>query len=72
MAELPKEIKVDIIVVKAVPYQLCPKCNGEGTVMVNTYNGSPTSLTSGPIICDVCKGEKLIPMCLINDGVFPN
>ena len=46
-------------------YQLCPKCNGQGTVSkppwvdgdVNEWIGSAT----GGYICDVCNGAKIIP-----------
>ena len=34
-------------VLPAVPYQLCPKCGGDGGVLVQ---------------CDVCGGNKIIPM----------
>lgn len=40
------------------PYQLCPKCNGDGDLA--RYN-SP-ALHSGTPICDVCNGGKIIPM----------
>ena len=45
-----------------VPFQLCPKCNGDGEVMVLNFYGSPTGLSAGPTVCPVCKGERLIPM----------
>jgi hypothetical protein len=34
-------------VLATVPYQLCPKCGGDGTVMVQNWNGSPTSISNG-------------------------
>ena len=40
------------------PYQLCPKCNGDGDLA--RYN-SP-ALSTGHPICDVCNGNKIIPM----------
>ena len=43
------------------PYQLCPKCNGDGDLA--RYN-SP-SITSLCPVCDVCNGAKIIPMSLI-------
>lgn len=48
--------------IKYVPYQLCPKCNGDGIVLVNKWYGSPTSISSGVHTCDVCNGNKIIPM----------
>lgn len=39
-----------------VPYQLCPKCNGDGKIEYR-YGGS--------FICDVCNGNKIIPQCII-------
>lgn len=49
-----------------VPYQLCPKCQGDGQVMVQQWNQSPTSITNGPTTCDVCNGAKIIAMHPIN------
>ncbi len=48
-----------------VPYQLCPKCNGQGILSkppyiagdVNQWSSSSTSFT-----CDVCNGSKILPM----------
>jgi excinuclease UvrABC ATPase subunit len=60
-------------VVKYVPYQTCPMCGGEGTVVdsdLNYYNQLSgqcgISLTEvSTKICPVCKGERIIPMCPI-------
>lgn len=41
-------------IVKCVPYQLCPKCNGLSEQ--NHIN-----------VCDVCHGEKIIPMFEIKE-----
>ena len=49
-------------VLPAVPYQLCPKCGGDGVVLVQNWYGSPTSISSGIQVCDVCGGKKIIPM----------
>ena len=48
-------------VLQTVPYQLCPKCGGDGEVLVNNWNGSPTSISTGMQICDLCGGAKIIP-----------
>jgi len=52
-------------VLAAVPYQLCPKCSGDGVVLVQNWYGSPTSISSGIQVCDVCGGKKIIPMHVI-------
>lgn len=49
-------------VLPAVPYQLCPKCGGDGLVLVQNWYGSQTSISSGTQVCDVCGGDKIIPM----------
>lgn len=54
--------------VEYVPYQTCPKCNGQGVVSkppyvaegVNTWVG-----TASAHQCDVCNGAKIILMCRI-------
>lgn len=53
-----------------VPYQLCPKCNGQGTVSKPSYvPGDVYQWSSSAVThqCDVCNGAKIIPMCLINE-----
>ena len=48
-----------------IPYQSCPKCNGQGTVSkpphlagdITQWTSSETSYT-----CDVCNGAKIILM----------
>lgn len=52
-------------VLATVPYQLCPKCGGDGTVMVQNWNGSPTSISSGLQTCNLCGGAMIIPMHII-------
>jgi len=41
-------------------WQLCPKCNGDGTVLVQNYNGNPTAICYGPVDCNLCNGKKII------------
>lgn len=48
-----------------VPYQLCPKCNGDKTVFVQQWGGSETSVTSGPQTCDICGGVGVMPMHVV-------
>jgi len=43
-----------------IPYQLCPKCNGEGQC---DNIGTSSSMYR---VCPVCNGSKIIPMCKIN------
>ncbi len=55
-------------VLATVPYQLCPKCGGQGTISkppyvagdVHEWTSSATSFT-----CDLCEGRKVIPMHII-------
>ena len=53
-------------VMVTVPYQLCPKCNGQGTVMVQDRNGSNTVASNVLKICDLCNGAMVIPMHIIS------
>ena len=52
-------------VLATVPYQLCPKCGGDGTVMVQNWNGSNTSISSGLQTCNLCGGAMIIPMHIV-------
>jgi len=56
-----------------VPYQLCPKCNGQGIVSKPPYIAGDveqwtTSETS--FVCDVCNGQRIIPMAIIPEYDF--
>jgi hypothetical protein len=54
----------------AVPYQLCPKCGGQGTVSKPPYVAGDVhewSSTSCSFTCDVCDGKKIIPMYIISE-----
>lgn len=46
-------------VVKSVPYQKCPLCNGLGMINVIPDDNSVRKQ------CSVCEGEKIIPMYCI-------
>jgi hypothetical protein len=56
--------------IATIPYQKCPKCDGQGTVSkppyvtgdVNTWSSS----TSCVYNCDVCNGQKIIPQFVPN------
>lgn len=50
--------EIKILEVQPVPYQLCPKCNGDGTLP--QLHGTATSL-----ICNVCNGAKIISQAVI-------
>ena len=48
-----------------IPYQLCPKCNGQGQVSKPPYIPADVHVwasSSGIFFCDVCNGSKIIPM----------
>ncbi len=48
-----------------VPYQKCPKCDGQGTVSKPPYLAGDVhqwSASSLSFSCDVCNGAKIIPM----------
>jgi hypothetical protein len=59
----------DNTVLAAVPYQLCPKCNGQGQVSKPPYiAGDVHEWSSSSCIfpCDVCNGNKIIPMFIVS------
>lgn len=66
MVEYPETPKEGIE--KYIPWQCCPKCNGQGTVAKPPHvpgdvaQWSSTSMTHQ---CDVCHGTKIIPMALV-------
>ena len=45
---------------KSIPYQLCPKCNGDGNLL--RYNTPAMISTYSNVMCDVCNGDKIIKM----------
>ena len=48
-----------------VPYQLCPRCNGEGKIE-DKLSSSCFS------VCDICLGAKIIPMHVVeNTYIMP-
>jgi DnaJ-class molecular chaperone len=57
----------ETLVVRYVPYQLCPKCMGQGRVKAGSMEQS-TPRTQTLIVCDVCHGAKIIPMCEIKEN----
>ena len=47
-------------VINCVPFQICPKCDGDGDLF---RHHSPAIMgTNARPICDVCEGKKIIPM----------
>lgn len=53
------------IKVHYIPYQKCPKCDGQGTVSKPPYIAGDVyqwSATQCTFTCDVCNGAKIIPM----------
>ena len=58
-------VEIQIKAVNTTPYQLCPKCNGQGQVSKPPYIAGDVhawSSTSLMFVCDVCNGKKIIPM----------
>lgn len=53
----------------AVPYQICPRCNGDGSIFNNQFSPDLTTISSGMATCDVCHGAKIIPMHVIEEQV---
>lgn len=52
----------------AVPYQCCPKCEGQGIVAKPSWVAAGVnnwSSTSAVHQCDVCNGSKIIPMYIV-------
>ncbi len=50
---------------KWIPHQLCPKCNGQGTVSKPSHIPGDVHQWSHPsmsFVCDVCNGTKIILM----------
>ena len=47
-------------VINCVPYQICPKCAGDGDLF--RFHSPVLMGTTAKPICDVCDGKKIIPM----------
>ena len=48
-----------------VPYQKCPKCDGQGITSKPPYIAGDQAQWDSTVInhkCDVCNGDKIIPM----------
>lgn len=45
-----------------IPYQLCPKCGGTGEVLNDNKMVGCCGISSGVETCDLCHGNKVIPM----------
>lgn len=61
-------VKEQTLQPKTIPYQCCPKCNGQGTVSKPPYIAGDVyewSSSSAVFPCDVCNGAKIIPMYVI-------
>lgn len=55
--------------VSSIPYQLCPKCNGQGQTSKPPYVAGDVhqwSSSSCSFPCDVCNGSKIIPMFIVS------
>ena len=51
--------------IKHIPYQLCPKCHGDGDLA--RHNSPSIISTTVSVTCDVCHGAKIIPMYEIKE-----
>ena len=64
MFEIIEAVKKDFgSTVPAIPYQLCPKCNGQGQVSKPPHIAGDVhewSSSSTVFPCDVCNGSKII------------
>lgn len=50
-------------ILNAIPYQMCPKCGGTGNITIfPSYNDAFNGTKEKIEVCDICKGEKMIPM----------
>jgi hypothetical protein len=45
-----------------VPYQLCPKCFGDGHL---GRHNTPATVANAMPVCDVCNGAKVIPQFIV-------
>lgn len=48
-----------------VPYQICPKCNGQGIVSKPSWVAGDVNYWTSDVssyLCDLCGGAKVIPM----------
>lgn len=73
LIELPSaSIAANPLLAAVIPYQLCPKCNGQGTVSKPPYTAGDVyewSSSSCQFQCDVCNGQKIIPMFILPQEV---
>jgi DnaJ-class molecular chaperone len=63
----------DYVTLEVTPYQLCPKCNGQGIVSKPSYVPGDVhewNSTSSSFMCDVCWGSKIIPMYVLSQKVI--
>jgi hypothetical protein len=61
-------------VIDYIPYQTCPKCQGQGVVPYlpgwPIIPGCEIPQSDLSYTCDVCKGQKIIPMCVKHDATI--
>ena len=51
-----------------IPYQICPKCKGQGIVAKPPHIPGDVGVWSSSELfytCDVCNGEKIIPIHIL-------
>lgn len=54
--------KKKVKVMKVVPYQKCPVCNGTGRLFNEFLDPFIPNMSLGYEACHVCKGKGIIPM----------
>lgn len=62
-----KNINYHTVLPTVTLMQLCPKCNGQGTVSKPPYVAGDVhewTSSSASFVCDVCNGAKIIPVTL--------
>lgn len=59
----PKTIKSTPVF---IPYQLCPKCDGNKTMYVNQFDPFSSNLSCKWITCNICNGAGIIPMLMFD------
>ncbi len=65
MIETIKAFKKNETILKSVPYQKCPICQGMGQFFVNQLDPYNTGDTIGYKQCHVCKGNGIIPIYVL-------
>jgi len=63
--DITEDVIYNYSITNTIPYQLCPKCSGQGVVSKQPHivdDIHQWESTSSSFVCDVCNGDKIIPM----------